>query len=30
MLEDAVEGWLEVVSEREAVEPEKQLVELSL
>jgi predicted RNase H-like HicB family nuclease len=30
MLEDAVQGWLEVSGEREEVEPEKQLVELSL
>jgi predicted RNase H-like HicB family nuclease len=30
MLKEAVEGWLEVAGEREAVAPEKQMVELSL
>jgi predicted RNase H-like HicB family nuclease len=30
MLADAIQGWLEVASEREEIEPEKQLVELSL
>jgi predicted RNase H-like HicB family nuclease len=30
MLEDAVQGWLEVASERQEIDPEKQLVELSL
>ena len=30
MLEDAVQGWLEVASEREEIEPEKKLIELSL
>ncbi|MGB7414028.1 MAG: type II toxin-antitoxin system HicB family antitoxin [Thermosynechococcaceae cyanobacterium] len=30
MLKDAVEGWLEVASEQENPEPEKQLIELSL
>ena len=30
MLKDAVEGWLEVASERESHEPEKQLIELFL
>ena len=30
MLENAVEGWLEVASEQEDIEPEKQLIELSL
>jgi predicted RNase H-like HicB family nuclease len=30
MLADAVQGWLEVSGEREEVEPEEQLVELSL
>ncbi|MEM9214741.1 MAG: type II toxin-antitoxin system HicB family antitoxin [Cyanobacteria bacterium P01_F01_bin.150] len=30
MLEEAVEGWLEVASEQEPIDPEKQLVELSL
>lgn len=29
MLQDAIQGWLEVASERE-LEPEKQLIELSL
>jgi predicted RNase H-like HicB family nuclease len=30
MLEDAVQGWLEVASDRQEIDPEKQLVELSL
>jgi predicted RNase H-like HicB family nuclease len=30
MLAEAIQGWLEVASEREEIEPEKQLVELSL
>lgn len=30
MLQDAIQGWLEVASEREELDPEKQLVELSL
>ncbi len=30
MLQDAVQGWLDVASEREKLEPEKQLVELFL
>jgi hypothetical protein len=30
MLRDAVEGWLEVASEQEKPEAEKQIVELSL
>ena len=30
MLEDAVQGWLEVASEENELEPEKQLIELSL
>jgi predicted RNase H-like HicB family nuclease len=30
ILEDAVQGWLEVASDREEVSPEKRLVELSL
>ncbi|MBC7972102.1 MAG: type II toxin-antitoxin system HicB family antitoxin [Verrucomicrobia bacterium] len=30
MLEDAVQGWLDVASQQEEVEPEKQLIELSL
>ncbi|WP_299492066.1 type II toxin-antitoxin system HicB family antitoxin [Acaryochloris sp. IP29b_bin.137] len=30
MLEDAVQGWLEVAYKREEADPEKQLVELSL
>lgn len=30
MLQDAVQGWLDVASERENPEPEKQLIELSL
>ena len=30
MLEDAIEGWLEVAGDREAISAEKQLVELSL
>ena len=30
MLEDAVQGLLEVASEREEIEPEKKLIELSL
>jgi hypothetical protein len=30
MLEDAVEGWLEVASQQQELEPEKQLIELSL
>jgi len=30
MLKDAVQGWLEVASEENELEPEKQLIELSL
>jgi predicted RNase H-like HicB family nuclease len=30
MLAEAIQGWLEVASEREEIEPEKHLVELSL
>ncbi|MGL5834325.1 MAG: type II toxin-antitoxin system HicB family antitoxin [Waterburya sp.] len=30
MLEDAVQGWLEVATEIEEIEPEKQLIELTL
>ncbi|ACK65525.1 protein of unknown function UPF0150 [Rippkaea orientalis PCC 8801] len=30
MLKDAVEGWLDVASEQEQLETEKQIVELSL
>jgi predicted RNase H-like HicB family nuclease len=30
MLQDAIQGWLEVASERTSFEPEKQLVEISL
>lgn len=30
MLKDAVEGWLEVASQQEEIEPEKQLIDLSL
>lgn len=30
MLKDAVQGWLEVASQHEDLEPEKQLIELSL
>ena len=30
MLEDAVQGWLEVASQQNEVGPEKQLIELSL
>jgi predicted RNase H-like HicB family nuclease len=30
MLQDAIQGWLEVASDREKFEPEKKLVELSL
>lgn len=30
MLQDAIQGWLEVASERDELEPEKQLIELSL
>ncbi|BAS58810.1 MULTISPECIES: type II toxin-antitoxin system HicB family antitoxin [Leptolyngbya] len=30
MLQDAIQGWLEVASEREVLEPEKQLVEISV
>ncbi|MGG6268915.1 type II toxin-antitoxin system HicB family antitoxin [Leptolyngbya sp. AN03gr2] len=30
MLEDAVQDWLEVASDREELEPEKQLIELTL
>jgi hypothetical protein len=30
MLEDAVQGWLEVASEQQELTPEKQLIELSL
>ena len=30
MLEDAIQGWLEVASEQEEIEPEKELIELSL
>jgi predicted RNase H-like HicB family nuclease len=30
MLQDAVQGWLEVAGERTELEPEKRLVELSL
>jgi predicted RNase H-like HicB family nuclease len=28
MLKDAIQGWLEVASERKEFEPEKQLVEI--
>jgi hypothetical protein len=30
MLEDAVQGWLEVVNQQNELAPEKQLIELSL
>ncbi len=30
MLEDAVQGWLEVASQQVELEPEKRLIELSL
>ncbi len=30
MLKDAIQGWLEVASQHEQVEPEQQLIELSL
>ncbi|MBD1842097.1 type II toxin-antitoxin system HicB family antitoxin [Cyanobacteria bacterium FACHB-63] len=30
MLKDAIQGWLEVASEREELEPEKQLIEFSV
>ncbi len=30
MLEDAVQGWLEVASQKNELAPEKQLIELSL
>jgi hypothetical protein len=30
MLEDAVQGWLDVASQQGDIEPEKQLIELSL
>ncbi len=30
MLEDAVQGWLEVASQQNELAPEKQLIELSL
>lgn len=30
MLQDAIQGWLEVASDRGELEPEKRLVELSL
>jgi predicted RNase H-like HicB family nuclease len=30
MLQDAIQGWLEVAGEQAELEPEKQLVELSL
>ena len=30
MLEDAIEGWLEVAGDREVISAEKQLVELSI
>jgi predicted RNase H-like HicB family nuclease len=30
MLEDAVKGWLEVSTAKTEIEPEKQLIELSL
>lgn len=30
MLEDAIQGWLEVATEIEEIEPEKQLIELTL
>ena len=30
MLEDAVQGWLDVASQQGNIEPEKQLIELSL
>ncbi len=30
MLEDAVQGWLEIATEIEEIEPEKQLIELTL
>ncbi|MEH1828960.1 MAG: type II toxin-antitoxin system HicB family antitoxin [Nostoc sp.] len=29
MLQDAIQGWLEVASERKELDPEKQLVEIS-
>lgn len=30
MIEDAVQGWLEVATQQVEIEPEKQLIELSL
>jgi predicted RNase H-like HicB family nuclease len=30
MLKDAIQGWLEVASQQEELEPDKQLIELSL
>jgi predicted RNase H-like HicB family nuclease len=30
MLQDAIQGWLEVASDRTGLEPDKQLVEISL
>ena len=30
MLEDAVQGWIDVASQQGDIEPEKQLIELSL
>ena len=30
MLEEEIQGWLDVASQQDDIEPEKQLVELSL
>jgi hypothetical protein len=30
MLEDAIQGWLEVASQKQELEPEKRLIELSV
>ncbi len=30
MLKDAIQGWLEVASQQEELEPDKQLIEISL
>lgn len=30
MIEDAIQGWLEVASQQEELEPEKQMIELTV
>jgi predicted RNase H-like HicB family nuclease len=30
MLQDAIQGWIEVASQQEEITPEKQLIELSI